>query len=127
MSGKKKSFPPARTRRVNLRITEDLYDVLQTEATASDLSLSDYVRKILTSRHPTIKRTTEVVYDDPKLLQIFRDLRGCGTNLNQIAAYLNGGGTMTNQMWKEIKDCISEIYEMRDAVKEMAGEYRGYH
>ena len=31
---------------------------------------------------------------------------------------------MTNQMWKDIKECISELYEMRDALKEMVGEYR---
>ena len=127
MSGKKKDFPPSREHRINLRITEDLYQVLQGEAFASSLSLSEYIRKILTTRHPTIKRTTEIVYDNPELLKVFRDLAGCGNNLNQIAAYLNQGGAMTNPMWKEIKDCISEIYEMRDAVKEMAGEYRGSH
>ena len=127
MSGKKKDFPPSREHRINLRITEDLYQVLQGEASASSLSLSEYIRKILTTRHPTIKRTTEIVYDNPELLKVFRDLASCGNNLNQIAAYLHQGGAMTNSMWKEIKDCISEIYEMRDAVKEMAGEYRGSH
>lgn len=30
---------------------------------------------------------------------------------------------MTNQMWKDIKECISELYEMRDTLKEMVGEY----
>lgn len=52
----------------------------------------------------TIHRSTEVVYDNPKLLQVFRNLASYGNNLNQIAAYLNQGGTMTNPMWKEIKN-----------------------
>lgn len=40
----------------------------------------------------TIHRSTEVVYDNPKLLQVFRNLASYGNNLNQIAAYLNQGG-----------------------------------
>ena len=103
MSGKKKELPPAREHRLNLRITEELYQVLQNEASESNLSLSDYVRKLLTSRRPTIHRTTEIVYDDPELLKVFSNLAACGNNLNQIAAYLNQNGTMTNPMWKEIK------------------------
>jgi len=50
-------------------------------------------------------------------------LRSCGNNLNQIATYLNDGRPMTNQMWKDIKDCISELCEMRDDLKEMVDEY----
>ena len=35
------------------------------------------------------------------------------------------GGTMTNEMWKEVSGCIAQILHMRDQIKEMAGEYRG--
>ena len=87
--------------------------MLQTEAASADMTLSDYVHKLLTSRKPIIKKRIEVVFNNPKILQIFRNLEACGNNLNQIAAYLNDGGTMTNQMWKDIKECISELYEIR--------------
>ena len=127
MAGKKKTYPPARTRRINLRITEELYEVLQKDADAARLTLSDYIRKLLTSRRPTVHHVTEIVYDNPDLLQVFRNLSNYGNNLNQIAAYLNQGGTMNNQMWKEIKTCVAEIYEIRDSLKEMAGDYRGGH
>lgn len=66
-----------------------------------------------------------MVFTDPEILQIFRNLGHYGANLNQIARHLNQGGSMTKQMEKEIKDCIFEIYKIRDAVKEMVGEYRG--
>lgn len=127
MPRKKKELPPAKEHFIGIRVTNELYDVLQNEASASNLSLSDYIRKLLTSRRPTIHRTTEIVYDNPDLLKVFSNLAACGNNLNQIAAYLNQGGTMTNSMWKEIKSCITDIYEMRDNVKEMVGEYRGSH
>ena len=97
----------------HFRMTKELYEVLQTEAASADMTLSDYVRKLLTSRKPIIKKRIEVVFNDPKILQIFRNLEACGNNLNQIAAYLNDGRTMTNQMWKDIKECISELYEIR--------------
>ena len=127
MPRKKKTMPPAKDHFIGLRVTNDLYEMLQTEASASNLTLSNYIRKLLTTRRPTIHRTTEVVYENPELLQVFRNLAACGNNLNQIAAYLNQGGTMTNPMWKVVKDCIAEIYEIRDAVKGMAGDYRGGH
>lgn len=125
MGRKKKEFPPSKEVNFHFRMTKELYEVLQTEAASADMTLSDYVRKLLTSRKPTIKKRIEVVFNDPEILQIFRNLGACGNNLNQIAAYLNDSGTMTNQMWKDIKECISELYEMRDTLKEMAGEYHG--
>lgn len=125
MGRKKKEFPPSKEVNFHFRMTKELYEVLQTEATSADMTLSDYVRKLLTSRKPIIKKRIEIVFNDPEILQIFRNLGACGNNLNQIAAYLNDSGTMTNQMWKDIKECISELYEMRDTLKEMAGEYHG--
>lgn len=44
MSRKKKETPPAKGHRINLRITEELYNVLQNEASASNLTLSNYIR-----------------------------------------------------------------------------------
>lgn len=125
MGRKKKEFPPSKEVNFHFRMTKELYEVLQAEATSADMTLSDYVRKLLTSRKPIIKKRIEIVFNDPEILQIFRNLGACGNNLNQIAAYLNDRGTMTNQMWKDIKECISELYEMRDTLKEMAGEYHG--
>ena len=107
MGRKKKEFPPSKEVNFHFRMTKELYEVLQTEAASADMTLSDYVRKLLTSRKPIIKKRIEVVFNDPEILEIFRNLGACGNNLNQIAAYLNDSGTMTNQMWKDIKECIS--------------------
>lgn len=51
------------------------------------------------------------MFNDPEILQIFRNLGHYGANLNQIARYLNQGGTVTNQMGKDIRECIAEIYK----------------
>lgn len=67
------------------------------------------------------------MFNNPEILQIFQNLGHYGANLNQITRYLNHGGTVTNQMGKDIRECIAEIYNLRDAIKEMVGEYRGSH
>lgn len=90
---------------------------------AYGLPRTEYIRQLITDYKPIVKK--EMVFNDPGILQIFRNLGHYGANLNQIARHLNQDGSITNQMWKDIRDCISEIYKIRDAVIEMVGEYRG--
>ena len=120
MDRKKKEFPPSKEVNFHFLMTKELYKVLQTKAVSADITLSDYVRKLLTSRKTTIKKCTEVFFNDPEILQIFHNLRTCGNNLNQTATNLNDGRTMTDQIWKDIKECISELYEMHDNLKEIS-------
>lgn len=125
MARPKKQLPPAKNHQLTIRFTEELYTVLTADAEAAGLPRTEYIRQLITNRKPVVKQ--EIVFNDPEILQIFRNFGHFGANLNQIARYLNQGGTMTNQMWKDIKDCIAEIYNIRDAVREMVGEYRGSH
>ena len=125
MARPKKQIPPAKDHQLSIRFTEELFDVLTADAEAAGLPRTEYIRQLITNHKPVVKQ--EIVFDSSELLQVFRNLGRLGSNLNQIARFLNQGGTITNSMWKEIKECISEIYEIRDAVKEMAGEYRGSH
>lgn len=125
MARPKKQLPPAKDHQLSIRFTEELYNVLTADAEAAGLPRTEYIRQLITDHKPVVKQ--QIVFDDTELLQVFRNLGHYGANLNQIARYLNQGGSMTNTMWKEIKECVSEIYEIRDAIKEMAGEYRGSH
>lgn len=125
MARPKKKLPPAKDHQLTIRFTEELFNILTSDAKAAGLPRTEYIRRLITDHKPVVKQ--EIVFDDAELLQVFRNLGHYGANLNQIARYLNQGGLMTNNMWKEIKECVSEIYEIRDAVKEMAGEYRGSH
>ena len=123
MARPKKESPPPKDYQITLRMTKDLYDVLTADAKAARLPRTEYIRQLITNRHPVVKQ--EVVYNSEELLKVFRNLGNISGNLNQIARYLNQGGTMTNEMWKEVSGCIAQILHMRDQVKEMAGEYRG--
>ena len=123
MARPKKEKPPSKDYQITLRMTKDLYDVLTADAKAARLPRTEYIRQLITNRHPVVKQ--EVVYNSEELLHIFRNLGNISGNLNQIARYLNQGGKMTNDMWKVISDSIAQLLHMRDDVKRLVGEYRG--
>lgn len=123
MARPKKEELPAHTSFITLRITSDLYEVLTADAKAAHLSRSEYIRQLITDHHPVVHQ--EIVYNNPELLERLRDLGKIGSNLNQIARYLNGGGKITKGMAEDVSACIAQLLRMRDEIKEMAGEYRG--
>ena len=123
MARPKKEAPPPKDYQITLRMTKDLYDVLTADAKAARLPRTEYIRQLITNRHPIVKQ--EVVDNSEELLKVFRNLGNISGNLNQIARYLNQGGSMTNEMWKEVSGCIAQILHIRDQVKEIVGEYRG--
>lgn len=125
MARPKKSIPPAKNREIKIRFTEELYDVLTNDALAARIPRTEYIRQLILDHHPVIKQ--EVVFDSTEVLDIFRGLSNCRGNLNQIAKHLNQGGEPNGQVRKQVLDCISELYEMRDKLEEMVGEYRGSH
>ena len=69
----------------------------------------------------------ENVFDSTELLKALSDLGKIGGNLNQIARHLNDGGELTQSMRADIMGSISTIRDIRENIKEMAGEYRGNH
>lgn len=123
MARKKKTELPPRNVMSCIRMTSDLKAVLEHNAAAAKLSFSDYCRKVLSGEHPPVHQ--ELVFNDPQILKIFSNLGHCGGNLNQLAKHLNQGGEINQQVRDQIIECISELYEMRDSLSRLAGEYRG--
>lgn len=123
MARPKEKLPPSKDYQITLRMTKEMYDVLTEDAKAARLPRTEYVRQLISNRHPVVKK--EIVYNSEELLKIFRNLGNISGNLNQIARYLNQGGKMTNEMWKAVSDSIAQLLHMRDEVKRLAGEYRG--
>ena len=123
MARPKKKLPPSKDYQITLRMTKEMYDVLTEDAKAARLPRTEYVRQLISNRHPVVKK--EIVYNSEELLKIFGNLGNISVNLNQIARYLNQGGKMTNEMWKAVSDSIAQLLHMRDEVKRLAGEYRG--
>lgn len=125
MARSKKSIPLAKNREIKIRFTEELYDVLTNDALVARIPRTEYIRQLILDHHPVIKQ--EVVFDSTEVLEIFCGLSNCRGNLNQIAKHLNQGDEPNGQVRKQVLDCISELYKMRDKLEEMVGEYRGSH
>ena len=125
MGRPKKSFPPAKQHQIVFRLTEDLYSVIADEADKAKISVSEYCRRVCTDKKLIIRQ--ENVFDSQELLKALSDLGKIGGNLNQIARHLNDGGELSQSMKMEVIDSISTIREIRENIKEMAGEYRGNH
>jgi hypothetical protein len=123
MSKKKKDIPPAKEHFVGVRMTDEMWSVLERNAVLAGISPSEYIRRLILNQKIVLK--PEPVFESTELLDVFRNLGKIGGPLAQIARHLNEGGTFTEGMAKEVSVCIAALHEMRDEVKEMAGEYRG--
>ena len=118
-----KEMPPARDHRITIRITNDLYELLKQEARDSGTTIAELVREKITSR--TVVVRPEIVFNDQRILNALGDIGKIGSNLNQIAHHLNGGGMVTTSLCSDIRAALAELFRMRNEIKEMAGEYRG--
>lgn len=104
-------------------MTDEMWSVLGKNAVLAGISPSKYIQRLILNQKIVLK--SELVFESAELLDVFRNLGKSGGNLNQIARHLNEGGTFTEGMAKEVSECITALHDMRDEVKEMAGEYRG--
>ena len=86
---KKKDLPPAKERFVGLRFTEEQYSVLEHNAKAAQLSVSEYIRRSVTGQKIPVFHP--IIHDEHEILEELRKINKVGSNLNQIARHLNQG------------------------------------
>ena len=123
MARPKKEKELARSHLIVFRLTDVEYDLVTKMAQEAGLSASAYIRKLLLEGNVNI--TYEVVADVPELQKLTAEFGKFGSNLNQIARYFHMGGIRSKAMQDEIHECISQIFDMRKEIAEMAGDYHG--
>lgn len=123
MTRPKKDEALTKTKDVHLRMNETEYEILLERATATNMTVSDFIRNALNSQNVIIKY--EITADVPEIKRLIGELGKIGSNLNQIARYFNQGGIISAEMRGEIKKCIRDIYEMKYEVMKMVGDFRG--
>lgn len=94
----KKEAPPAKEHFVGIRLTEDLYRVIQSEADSAGHSISEYFRRLAT-KHKIVMQPP-IFHDDTALVSELAKLNKLGSNLNQIAQYFNKGG-LIQILWQK--------------------------
>lgn len=103
----KKDEALTKTKDVHLRMNETEYEILLERATATNMTVSDFIRNALNSQNVIIKY--EITADVPEIKRLIVELGKIGSNLNQIARYFNQGGIISSEMRTEIKN-LSGIF-----------------
>lgn len=123
MARPKKEKELNRSHHITLRLTDIEYELIMERATEAGISRSDYIRRQLLDGQFIYRY--EIVADVPELQKLTAEFGKIGSNLNQIAKFFNMGGIRSKSMQDEIHECISRIFEMREDVRKMAGDYHG--
>ena len=123
MTRPKKDEALTKTTDVHLRMNETEYEILRERATATNMTVSDFIRNALVNQKVIIKY--EITADLPEIKKLISEFGKIGSNLNQIARYFNQGGILSSEMRNEIRKSLRDIYEMKYEVMKMAGDFRG--
>ena len=113
-----------KNRNVTTRFDQETYDRIEATARAADLSVSEYIRRMVIKGKVTARQ--EIVAEVPMLKKLIGEFGKIGSNLNQIAHHYNGGGVRSKEMYERTQRAISELYTMKYEVERMGGEFRGY-
>ena len=108
---------------ITLRLTEIEMITLDKACDNTGLSRSDYLRNLIMNNTPKIH--FEVVADMDILRKIVGEYGKIGSNLNQIAKHFNLGGERSLMIEDEIRQCISDLFDLRKVVLRLAGEWNG--
>ena len=111
-------------RNVTIRFDQETFDRIETTARAADLSVSEYIRRMVIKGKVVVRQ--EIVAEVPMLKKLIADFGKIGSNLNQIAHHYNGGGVRSREMYERTQRAISELYAMKYEIEKMGGEFRGY-
>ena len=111
-------------RNVTIRFDQETYDRIEATARAADLSVSEYIRRMVVKGKVTVRQ--EIVAEVPMLKKLIGEFGKIGSKLNQIAHHYNGGGVRSKEMYERTQRAISELYTMKYEVERMGGEFRGF-
>ncbi|MGI6154299.1 MAG: plasmid mobilization protein [Christensenellaceae bacterium] len=95
-----------RNRNIGIRVSDEEYRRVWRKAEKSGLSMREYLLRCLSGKEIIVKEGG---------LEILRELKKQGNNLNQIAYMVNAG---------QISDCSAELAEIYAALREVRKEWQ---
>ena len=113
-----------KSNKIDFRLSETEYALIESRAAQAGVSISEYVRSQIVEGKYTVRYS--VCADSSDLKALLAEFRAIGSNLNQIARYFNMGGIHSTALREEIYRCISELMTMREKIAKLAGDYDGH-
>ena len=117
-----------REHRITIRLTDTEFSIIENSAEQAYMSISEYMRKQIMEGQVNTK--FEVVADVKEIKKLIGELGKIGSNLNQIARYLNEYGVPYNTLSGEVRAAISDLavlkYEVLKKVGDAVGNTQAY-
>lgn len=109
--GRKKKDIGVKEKRITIRVSKALYEVIAYSAKKSGLSLAEYCRRAVLNQ--PIKKLPVIIHDEKEIAQTLRsidtNISRLGNNMNQIARHLNQGGTITQPVFEDIEQELTKL------------------
>ena len=109
--GRKKKDIGVKEKRIYIRVSEALYEVITYSAKKSGLSIAEYCRRAVLNQ--PIKKLPIIIHDEKEIAQALRNidanLSRLGNNMNQIARHLNQGGAITQPVLDEVEQELTKL------------------
>ena len=128
MTRPKKDEQTVRSNSIHIRMNDTEYELLQERANAVNMSIAEFIRNALDNQQVTIKY--ELVADVPEIKKLIGEFGKIGSNLNQIARYLNEYGAPYHALSGEVRAAIADLaalkYEVLQKVGDAVGNTQAY-
>ena len=124
--GKQERFDEGNTRMVHVRLTENEYNEWLRKSQLLGITLSDYIRQAVRSSATDVVIKNEIRIEP--LVDIAAQYGKIGSNLNQIAHYLNSTGIWSQRLLENLTGNLKEMYattkKLEKVVDEINGDYK---
>lgn len=120
MKKKVKYNPENRNYMVHARLNDMEWVQFMSQLEKLGLSQSDFIRQAIFTAKVNV--TVQPVFNSEKLDEIAMQYGKIGSNLNQIAHYLNAGNPMQAKLMREVNHYLAGMQSLKQKVEELAGE-----
>lgn len=108
-----------------VRLSDMELEFLNQKSEKLGISKAEFIRKLL-SEKPIIHKF-ELVADLPQMQELISAYWKISTNLNQIAKYYNAGGEISMAVTDDIKQCICDLFALRQDVLSITGIFQDFN
>ena len=123
MRRKNPNKAPAKSRHIDLRVDQQTYDAIANYADYMGISVSEYIRRMLTKGKVVMKEYA--ILNPDTLNRVLFHLGHVGGNLNQIAYHLNSGGALTKETLHDVDKATSDIFDIKKEIIKLGGDLLG--
>lgn len=109
-----------RTHIAHARMNDDEWTLFMSQLDQLGLSQSEFIRQAIFTAKVNV--TVQPVFQSETLDEIAAQYGKIGSNLNQIAHYLNGSNPMQAHLLRDINHCLADLQSLKQQIEKLAGE-----